>query len=108
MIRVLVTAPLTAETIDQLNAVPEFDVVFRPELAAGELAGELAGVEALVCADPRALERQALDAAADLKLVIVCGGAARELPPALGRGAEVRRSDGGLSTLALLKDFFNA
>ncbi len=108
MIRVLVTAPLISETLDQLSAVPEFDVRYRPELAAGELAAELDGVEALVCADCRALERQALEAAADLKLVIACGGAGRELPQALGRGAEVRRSDGGPSTLALLKDFFNA
>lgn len=107
MIRVLVTAPLIPETLDQLSAVPEFDVRYRPELAAGELAAALDGVEALVCSDCRALEQQALAAAADLKLVIVCGGG-RELPQALARGAEVRRSDGGHSTLALLKDFFNA
>ncbi len=108
MIRVLVTAPLIAETIDQLNAIPEFEVDVQPELAGQRLIEEVRGVDALVCADPQALSEQLLAAADELKLVILCGAAGRTAPEALDRGVEVRRSDGGLSTIALLKDFFNA
>jgi phosphoglycerate dehydrogenase-like enzyme len=108
MIRVLVIAPLTAETIDQLNAIPEFEVNVRPELTQDRLIEEVRGVDALVCADPQALSEQLLAAADELKLVVLCGAAGRTAPEALDRRVEIRRSDGGLSTIALLKDFFNA
>ncbi len=108
MIRVLVTAPLIAETIEQLSAIPEFAVDVRPELTGERLIEELGGVDALVCADPQGLTEPVLAAASELKLVILCGAAGKAAPEALSGRVEVRRSDGGLSTIALLKDFFNA
>ncbi len=108
MIRIVVTAPLTSEAIDQLNATPEFAVVFHPGAALADLAGEMRDAEALVCADAGELTRRALAQAPELRLVIVCGGAAAVPAAAARRGVELRRSDGGLSTIALLKDFFNA
>lgn len=108
MIRILVTAPLTTEAIDQLNAIPEFEVEFRPGAALDGLGDKMREAEALVCADARELTRQALAQAPELRLVVACGGAAAVPAAAAKRGIEVRRSDGGLSTIALLKDFFNA
>jgi phosphoglycerate dehydrogenase-like enzyme len=108
MIRVLVTAPLIAETIEQLNAIPEFEVDVQPELPRERLSEELDGVDAIVCSDPRELSEPVLAAANELKLVVLCGAAGKPVPEALSRRVEVRRSDGGLSTIALLKDFFNA
>lgn len=107
MIRILVTAPLAREAIEQLNVIPEFEVGFRPGAALAGLDAEMREAEALVCADAGELTRRALARATVLRLVIVCGGAAA-VPTAAKRGVEVRRSDGGLSTIALLKDFFNA
>lgn len=108
MIRILVTAPLANEAIDHLNAIPEFEVGFHPGAALAELANEMREAEALVCADAGELTQRALAQATELRLVIVCGGAAAVPAAAAKRGVEVRRSDGGLSTIALLKDFFNA
>ncbi len=108
MIRILVTAPLAREAIDQLNAIPEFEVGFHPGTALAGLAGEMREAEALVCADAGELSQRALAQATELRLVIVCGGAAAVPAAAVKRGVEMRRSDGGLSTIALLKDFFNA
>ena len=74
MIRILVTAPLANEAIDQLNAIPEFEVGFHPGAALTGLAGEMREAEALVCADAGELSERALDQATELRLVIVCGG----------------------------------
>lgn len=108
MIRIVVTALLANEAIEQLNAIPEFEVGFHPGAALAGLGGEMREAEALVCADSRELNRRALAQAPELRLVVVCGGAAAVPAVAAKRGVEVRRSDGGLSTIALLKDFFNA
>jgi phosphoglycerate dehydrogenase-like enzyme len=126
MIRILITDPLPGQIIDQLNEIPEFEVVERSASPVERpIAEDIRDADAVITPATTSWPPTALENAVNLKVIVLTGAgpAAPAAPLAGGKNITVRRihgspppgrkSRGGTRELreseviAILKDFFN-
>jgi phosphoglycerate dehydrogenase-like enzyme len=126
MIRILIADLLPARTIDQLNEIPEFEIIDRSAAPAGHsMAIEISDVDAVIAPAATLWPPAVLENAANLKIVILTGagpdaldrqmpgqknvtirrvhGSATHAPEDTSKQGERRESE----VIAILKDFFN-
>ncbi len=113
MIRVVVTYPLDAEALEQLNEIPEFEVHETAGFSPEEMRREIVQADALVCGGSPPSTAAAIATAAGLKLIISIGAPdAINEATAKQKGIEVRPVEGGkaaaAAAIAILREFFNA
>lgn len=127
MIRILITEALSANTIEKLNEIPEFEIIEKTASMPEDLITEISNIDALVSSGAVALPAAVLAAAVNLKIMIPIGGEANHMdtaqarqknieirsikqfpPPAVGGVASAEgKNREGLEMIAILKDFFN-
>lgn len=73
MIHVLLAAPLTPQAREKLAEVPEFEVVDGAAWAPARLRDEIGAIEAVICSGAAPLDRELLQRARKLRLIVHAG-----------------------------------
>ncbi len=125
MIRILIADLLPAKTIDQLNEIPEFEIIERTDPPADAIAGEINAVDAVIAPATTPWPPATLENAVNLKIIILTGGGPDALesqlagktnitvrrvqgPSTPALGAAAKKHDRQESeVIQILKDFFN-
>jgi phosphoglycerate dehydrogenase-like enzyme len=126
MIRILIADDLSTRAIEQLNEIPEFEILENATLIPENLASEIKNIDAVITSGMSQLPPAVLASAVSLKIIILTGGSPNHMDPALANkknieiraipqfsGSSVRTATAedqereGSEVIAILKDFFN-
>jgi D-3-phosphoglycerate dehydrogenase len=73
LIKLLLTETLSQKVVERLNEIPEFEIVVKTGMNADQLKEEIKDYEAVVVSGPAILNKEILQSAGQLKIVVKAG-----------------------------------
>ena len=126
MIKILIADALSVKTIDQLNEIPEFEIVEKTIPPADSSSSELKDIDAVIAPATTQWPPAVLENAVNLKIIILTGGGSdsmntqmpklknitiRRIPCSTAPCAQAAKNDKQgrqeAEVITILKEFFN-